>query len=68
MNNNLVQRMNTAADNMEEKDKELLANAATAAAIGIGALVGGVPLALLGGCLWAINRKTDETISASKLH
>ena len=57
MNNNLVQRMNTAADNMEERDEELLANAATAAAIGIGAVVGGVPLALLGGCLWAINRK-----------
>jgi hypothetical protein len=57
MNNNLVQRMNTEADNMEEKDKELLANAATAAAIGIGAVVGGVPLALLGGCLWAIKRK-----------
>ena len=49
--------MNNAADNMEEKDKELLANAATAAAIGVGAVVGGVPLALLGGCLWAINRK-----------
>lgn len=68
MNNNDIQKINNAADNMEERDEELLTNAATAAAIGVGAVVGGVPLALLGGCLWAINRKTNETISPSKLH
>ena len=51
-----IGRMNNIADNMEEKDKQLIADAASVGMIGVAALVS-APVAIAGGVLWALNRK-----------
>lgn len=56
-----IGRMNKTADNMKEEDKDLIVNVTTAGLIGVAAVVGGLPLAALGGCLWAIDRARRNT-------
>tara|TARA_R110001606_G_scaffold115974_2_gene244552 strand:- start:2421 stop:2636 length:216 start_codon:yes stop_codon:yes gene_type:complete len=51
-----ISRMNKTADNMKEEDKDLIVNVTTAGLIGVAAVVGGLPLAALGGCLWAVDK------------
>ena len=53
-----ISRMNKTADNMKDEDKDAIATAAKVGAIGAAAVVGGVPLAVLGGALWALNKYT----------
>jgi len=51
-----IGRMNKTADNMKEEDKDVIVNVATAGLIGVAAVVGGLPLVALGGCLWAVDK------------
>tara|TARA_R100001198_G_C5243087_1_gene220975 strand:- start:2762 stop:2977 length:216 start_codon:yes stop_codon:yes gene_type:complete len=51
-----IGRMNKTADNMKEEDKDLIVNVTTAGIIGVAAVVGGLPLAALGGCIWAADK------------
>ena len=41
---------------ISEKDKDLIVNVASAGLIGVAAVVGGLPLAALGGCLWVADK------------
>ena len=53
-----ISRMNKTADNMKEEDKDVITNIATVGAIGAAAVVGGLPLVVLGGALWTLNKYT----------
>ena len=41
---------------ISEEDKQLIANAATLGIMGVGTVIAGPMVAVLGGCLWAIDR------------
>jgi len=45
-----------ALSRLTEDDKQLIANAATLGIMGVGTVIAGPMVAVLGGCLWAIDR------------
>jgi hypothetical protein len=45
-----------ALSGLTEDDKQLIANAATLGIMGVGTVIAGPAVAVLGGCLWAIDR------------
>ena len=48
--------INGALSGLTENDKQLIANAATLGIMGVGTVIAGPVVAVLGGCLWAIDR------------
>ncbi len=55
-----IGRMNKTADNMKEEDKDLIVNVASASLIGVAAVVGGLPLVAICGCLWAADKPSPQ--------
>jgi hypothetical protein len=47
--------INGAFSGLTESDKQLIANAATLGIMGVGTVIAGPTMAVLGGCLWAID-------------
>jgi hypothetical protein len=47
--------INGALSGLTEGDKQLICNAATLGIMGVGTLIAGPTMAVLGGCLWAID-------------
>jgi len=48
--------INGPLSGLTEDDKQLIANAATLGIMGVGTVIAGPAVAVLGGCLWAIDR------------